>query len=75
MSAVEVHFAVDEVVIRRRSNETGIGAHNAGKNGVIVIMIPITESYWTKIDIVGNMLRTVNDKRTPQTASILSGIM
>lgn len=72
ISAVEVHFAVDEIVVRRGSDKTGVGAHNSCKEGVILFMIPITESYWTKIDVVGNMLRTMHDERTPQTASILS---
>ena len=69
--AIKVHLAVDEVVVRRRPNKPRIGARNSSNNGEIVFMVPITESYWTKIHVVGDMLRAMNDKRTPQTTSIL----
>lgn len=63
--AVKIHFAIDEVVIRRRSDQTGVCTHDSRKQGEIIVMIPITDSYWTKIDVVGFMLRTVNNERTP----------
>lgn len=63
--AVKVHFAINEVVIRRRSDATLVCAHDSRKDGEVIVMVPITDGDWTEIDVVGFMLRTVDNERTP----------
>lgn len=74
VSAIEIHLAVDEVVVRDWSSLASFGhvADNVCQHVEIRPMEVIVQGDRTKIDVVSGTSRSVNNHRTPQAFCILT---
>ena len=71
--AVEVHFAIDEIVVRGWSSTTR--GHDAPDDAEIFFMVPIVQQDRAHISIIGGVLGSVDDHRAEQTSGVLTGVM
>lgn len=72
-STVEIHFAVDQIVVGDWSSAAW--GHDPLDDAEIFVMVPVVQQHRANVSVIGDVLGSVDDHRPKQAASILTRIV
>lgn len=72
---MEVHLAVDEIVVRRYSDLGEIVANYVFEDIEVLSMVVIIQSDRTQVNVIVSIARSMDYHRTPCTIDVLTRVM
>ena len=75
IATVKAHFAIDQIVVGRRSHFSQVRPHDIFQDIIVVSVVVVVQGDRANIDIVLMGVRTVYHQRTPEPSGILAGVV